>query len=82
MKSMVKVSNTLRNEFSCMLGVRQGECLSPPFLLYLNDLEEMLLLNGLRWIEMYMFKICLLKYADYIVYVYQLKYYLVSVHVR
>ena len=24
-KSRVKVSNTLRNEFSCMLEVRQGE---------------------------------------------------------
>ena len=64
-KSRVKVSNTLSNEFSCMLGVRQGECSSPLlFSLYLNDLEEMLLLNGYHGIEMYMFKICLLLYAD------------------
>ena len=67
-KSRVKVGNTLSNEFSCMLGVRQGECLSPLlFLLYLNDLEEMLLLNGYQGIEMYMFKICLLLYVDDIV---------------
>ena len=46
-KSRVNVSNTFGNEFSCMLGVRQGECFSPLlFSLYLNDLEEMLLLNG------------------------------------
>ena len=55
-------------EFSCMLGVRQGECLSPLlFSLYLNDLEEMLLLNGYQGIEMYMFKMCVLVYADDIV---------------
>jgi len=35
--------------------------------LYLNDLEEMLLLNGYQGIEMYMFKTCLLLYADGIV---------------
>mgnify|MGYP000138563085 CR=1 FL=1 len=51
-----------------MLGVRQGECSSPLlFSLYLNELEEMLLLNGYQGIEMYMFKICLLLYADGIV---------------
>ena len=26
-KSRVKYNNTLSNEFTCMLGVRQGECL-------------------------------------------------------
>jgi len=60
-KSRVNVSNTFGNEFSCMLGVRQGECFSPLlFSLYLNDLEEMLLLNGYQGIAMYMFNICLL----------------------
>ena len=40
-KSRVKVSNILGNEFYCSLGVRQGECLSPLlFSLYLNDIEE------------------------------------------
>ena len=48
--------------------MRQKECLSPLlFSLYLNDLEEMLLLNGYHGIEMYMFKMCLLLYADDIV---------------
>ena len=57
-KSRVKVSNTLSNELSCMLEVRQGECLSPLlFSLYINDLEEMLLLNGYQGIEIYMFKV-------------------------
>jgi len=57
-KSRVKVSNTLINELSCMLEVRQGECLSPLlFSLYINDLEEMLLLNGYQGIEIYMFKV-------------------------
>jgi len=37
------------------------------FSLYLNDLEEMLLLNGYQGIEIYMFKMCLLLYADDIV---------------
>ena len=45
-KSRVKVNNTLSNELSYMLGVRQGECLSPLlFSRYFNDLEEMLLLD-------------------------------------
>ena len=41
--------------------------ISSAFLLYLNDLEEMLLLNAYHGIEMYMLKICLLLYADDIV---------------
>ena len=40
-KSRVKYENMLSNEFSCVLGVRQGECLSP-FLcsMFLNNLED------------------------------------------
>ena len=48
--------------------MRKGDCLSPLLLsLYLNDVEEMLLLNGYQMIEMNMFKICLLLYTDDIV---------------
>ena len=37
-KSRVKYCNKLGKEFDCILGVRQGECLSPLlFSLYLND---------------------------------------------
>ena len=40
-KSRVKVSNMLGNEFYCSLSVRQGECLSPLlFSLYLNDIQN------------------------------------------
>ena len=39
-KSMVKYDNCLSQEFSCYLGVRQGECLSPfLFSINLNDIK-------------------------------------------
>ena len=45
-KSRVKYDNLLSNDFTCLLGVRQGECLSPfLFSMYVNDLEEMLVSN-------------------------------------
>ena len=34
-KSKVKCNNELSDEFSCSLGVRQGECLSSFYLLFL-----------------------------------------------
>ena len=37
-KSRVKSDNNLSNDFSCLLGVRQGECLSP--FLFLARLHE------------------------------------------
>ena len=38
-KSKVKLNNKLSDEFSCMTGVRQGECLSPIlFAMYVNDI--------------------------------------------
>ena len=39
-KSIVKYNNCLSEDFTCYLGVRQGECLSPFFSFYLNDLEN------------------------------------------
>jgi len=67
-KSRVKYNNTLSNEFTCMLGVRQGECLSPfLFSMFLNDIEEYLILNNFDGIDTYMTKLFLLLYADDIV---------------
>ena len=67
-KSIVKYDNKLGNEFSCTLGVRQGECLSPLlFSLYLNDIEEQFLNSGLQGIDVNMFKMFMLLYADDIV---------------
>ena len=44
-KSKVRFKNQLSEEFSCMLGVRQGECLSSfLFSMFLNDLEEELII--------------------------------------
>ena len=67
-KSRVKYSNILGNEFQCSLGVRQGECLSPLlFSLYLNDIEEQFINSGLDGIDTDMLKIFMLLYADDIV---------------
>ena len=67
-KSRVKFANKLGNEFECSLGVRQGECLSPLlFSLYLNDIEAQFINSGLDGIDIDMFKIFMLLYADDIV---------------
>ena len=51
-----------------MLGVRQGECLSPfNFAMYLNDLEKEFRLKGSDGIDIGMLKIFLLLYADDII---------------
>ena len=64
-KSRVKFSNKLGNEFHCSLGVRQGECLSPLlFSLYLNDIEKHFINLGLDGIDVDMFKIFMLIFAD------------------
>ena len=67
-KSRVKYCNKLGNEFYCKLGVRQGECLSPLlFSLFLNDIEEIFLESGIQGLDINMFKIFMLLYADDIV---------------
>ena len=67
-KSKVKYENTLSEEFTCALGVRQGECLSPfLFAMYLNDLENEFSMKGASGIDLDMLKIFLLMYADDIV---------------
>ena len=67
-KSKVKLHNVVSEGFECMLGVRQGECLSPfLFAMYLNDLEEEFRLKGSDGIDIGMLKIFLLLYADDII---------------
>ena len=67
-KSRVKNNNTLSESFSCNIGVRQGECLSPfLFAMYVNDLEQELDDKGVNGIDIGMVKLLLLLYADDIV---------------
>ena len=67
-KTRVKYDNKLGNEFFCSLGLRQGECLSPLlFSLFLNDVEETFVTEGYNGLDVDMFKICMLLYADDIV---------------
>ena len=65
---MVKYINYLSGEFSCYLGVRQWECLSPfVFSIYLNDIETESVQNNCTGIETDMLKLFLLLYVDDIV---------------
>ena len=70
-KSKVKYivyMNTLSDEFSCFLGVRQGECLSPfLFSMYLNDLEQEFINKGVEGVQVGMLNLGLLLYADDII---------------
>lgn len=60
--------NSFSNNFECKLGVRQGKCLSPLlFLLFLDDIEEMYMSEGLDGIDVDMFKMLLILYTDDIV---------------
>ena len=67
-KSRVKYNNELSGSYSCTLGVRQGESLSPfLFAMFLNDIENIFIEKGLPGINIDMFKLCLILYADDIV---------------
>ena len=67
-KSRVKFCNELGNEFFCSLGVRQGECLSPLlFSLFLNDIEEQFIVSGFEGLDINMFQMFMMLYADDIV---------------
>ena len=51
-KSRVKHDNTLSEPFTCDIGVRQGECLSPfLFEMYVNDLEAEVVTKGISGIN-------------------------------
>ena len=67
-KTRVKYCNMLSEEYTCALGVRQGECLSPfLFSMFLNDLEDCFYHSNLNGIDVNMFKLFLILYADDIV---------------
>ena len=56
-KSRVKYCNQLGVSFTCMLGVRLGECLSPfLFAMFLNDVENVFLEQGMNGIDVESFK--------------------------
>lgn len=64
-KSRVKLYTELSGEYDCLLGVRQGECLSPfLFSVFLNDIEDIFLTKGVNGIDVNMLKIFLLLYSD------------------
>ena len=67
-KSRVKLNNKLSEEFSCMTGVRQGECLSPIlFAMYVNDIEQEFITKGADGVDIGLFELFVLLYADDIV---------------
>ncbi|MCG8032789.1 MAG: hypothetical protein JAZ03_11525 [Candidatus Thiodiazotropha taylori] len=67
-KSRVRLNNKLGEEFTCMTGVRQGECLSPfLFAMYLNDIEQEFITKGADGVDTGLLKLFLLLYADDIV---------------
>ena len=64
----VKSRKEMCNEFFCTLGVRQGQCLSPLlFSLFLNDIEDKFIHSGFEGLDVDMFKLYMLLYADDIV---------------
>ena len=67
-RSKVKLDGNLSEPFQCYLGVRQGESLSPfLFSMYLNDLEDEFYLKGANGVDVNMFKLFILLYADDII---------------
>ena len=67
-KSRVKHDNTLSEPFTCNIGVRQGECLSPfLFAMYVNDFEAELAVKGIEGINIGMLNLYILLYADDII---------------
>ena len=68
LKSRVKFDNHVSSVFTCCLGVRQGQCLSPIlFSMYLNDIEREYFLKGAEGVDIGMLKLFLLLYADDII---------------
>ena len=64
-QSRVQVGAEKTDEFECLLGVRQGECLSPfLFAMYLNDIENALKTNKFEGINMGLTRMLILLYAD------------------
>ena len=67
-KSKVKFDGEKSDIFASYTEVRQGECLSPfLFSMFITDLEDELILNNVRCLDLDHFKIFLFMYADDIV---------------
>ena len=67
-KSQIKKNNNLSSSFTCNIGVRQGEGLSPfLFSMCLNDLEDELRINGVHGIVIDLIQLFVLLYADDII---------------
>ena len=67
-KSRVKHNNSLSEPFTCDIGVRQGECLSPfLFAMYVNDLEAEIVTKDISGINIGTINIYMLLYADEII---------------
>ena len=57
-KSFVNECNNQSEPFVCILGVRQGECLSPfLFPMYINDLEDEVIHKGVGGVDICMLKL-------------------------
>ena len=64
----MKHDNTVSEPFTCNIGVRQGEHLSPfVFAMYVNDPEAELAIKGISGINTGMINLCMLLYADGII---------------
>ena len=58
----------MSDAYECLLGVRQGDRVSPfIFSMFLNDIEDIFIDNGLSAINVDMFKLFLILHADDIV---------------
>ena len=67
-KSYVKIDGRLSEPFLCENGAWQGGCISHfLFAMNINNLEETLIVNGIKGIDIGMVNIFLLFYADDIV---------------
>ena len=67
-RSRVKYNNTLSDDFSCFFGGQtRGITLSFLFSMHLNDIEEHFILIGFEGIDLDLFNLFLLFYADDIV---------------
>ena len=64
-KSIVQVGTERTQPFKCLLGVRQGECLSPfLFSMYINDIEDYVKTHGFQGVNTGHVRMFLLLYAD------------------
>jgi len=68
LKSRVNSEDNISENFTCNVGVRQRESLSPfLFAVYINDIEETFILKGFEGVDTGKFKLYILLYADDIV---------------